>query len=90
MESPVIGLNIGTRNNFIQNEVNGFITDLDGLKESIERSYNFQGYGDLRKCAKETAKKYKNEYVISSQIEMYKKIVSTHYCLIFFCIRQIF
>ena len=41
----------------------------------IERSYDFENYDKLSKAAKESAKQYKNEYVIEKQIEIYKNIL---------------
>ena len=37
---PVIGFNIGTRNNFIEDGVNGFISTIDELKNTIEKSFS--------------------------------------------------
>ena len=72
---PVIGFDIGTRGNFIQDGVNGFISRIDNLKEMIEKSYMFNDYECLSKKAIETAIQYKNEYVIDNQIKIYKTIL---------------
>ena len=72
---PVIGYDIGTRRDFIKNDVNGFLSGPDGLKSVIERSFDFADYDSLSKAAKDSAKQYKNEYVIEKQIEIYKNIL---------------
>lgn len=72
---PVIGFDIGTRADFIQDEVNGFLSTIDNLKEVIEKSFNYIDYDSLSESAKQTARLYSNEYVIKKQIEIYKNIV---------------
>ena len=72
---PVIGFDIGTRGDFIQNGINGFLTNKTDLKEVIEKSLYYEEYDSLSKNAIETAKLYENEYIIKKQIEIYEKIV---------------
>ena len=72
---PVIGYDIGTRRDFIQDGVNGFLANRDNLKDVIEKSYDYKKYDELSSKAIETAKMYKNEYVTEKQIEIYKKIL---------------
>ena len=72
---PVIGFDIGTRGDFIQDGVNGFLSDRDNLKSAIEKSYEYKDYNRLSQQAIETAKIYENEYMIDRQIEIYKKIL---------------
>jgi glycosyltransferase involved in cell wall biosynthesis len=72
---PVIGFDIGTRGDFIQNGINGFLTKERDLKEVIEKSLYYEEYDSLSKNAIETAKLYENEYIIKKQIEIYEKIV---------------
>jgi len=74
---PVIGFDIGTRGDFIQDGVNGFLSNLDNLKEVVEKSFNYTEYDSLSKNAIETAKLYENEYVIEKQIEIYKNILES-------------
>lgn len=76
---PVIGYDIGTRGDFIKDGVNGFLSGPDELKNVIERSYDFENYDKLSKAAKESAKQYKNEYVIEKQIEIYKNILENKF-----------
>lgn len=72
---PVIGFDIGTRGDFIQESVNGFLSNRDDLKDVIEKSFDYEEYENLSKEAIETAKMYENEYVIEKQIEIYKRIL---------------
>ena len=74
---PVIGFDIGTRGDFIQDGVNGFLSDRDNLKSAIEKSYEYKDYNRLSQQAIETAKIYENEYVIDRQIKIYKKILES-------------
>ena len=72
---PVIGYDIGTRSDFIKDGINGFLSGPDGLKSVIEKSFDFADYDSLSKAARESAKQYKNEYIIEKQIEIYKNIL---------------
>ena len=72
---PVIGYDIGTRGDFIKDGVNGFLSGPDELKSVIKKSFDYIDYDSLSKAAKESAKQYKNEYVIEKQIEIYKNIL---------------
>lgn len=72
---PVIGFNIGTRGDFIEDEVNGFLSNICNLEKIIEKSYNFVKYNDLSKNSIKTAKFYENDYVLNKQIEIYKNIL---------------
>lgn len=75
---PVIGFDIGTRRDFIQNGINGFLCDTNELKKVIENSIDYQGYNNLSKNAIETAKLYENEHIIKNQIEVYKSIMEKY------------
>ncbi len=72
---PVIGFHIGTRGDFIQDNVNGFLSNRDNLKEVLEKSYHYPGYETLSEKALESAKIYENSYVVEKQIEMYREIL---------------
>ncbi len=72
---PVIGFDIGTRKDFIQDGINGFLSDGQNLKKVIEKSFEYQEYEKLSNNAINTAKLYENDYVIAKQIEIYKKIL---------------
>lgn len=72
---PVIGFDIGTRKDFIEDEVNGFISIADNLKDIIEKSFYYENYEKLSKNALKTSKLYENEYIINKQIVIYKNII---------------
>ena len=72
---PVIGFDVGTRRDFIEDGVNGFLSSRDNLKEVIEKSFKFEEYDELSKSTIKTAKIYENNFVIDKQIEIYKKIL---------------
>ena len=75
MGTPVIGLNIGPRKDFIINNCNGFIADnFDDLEPVIRKSYNYIEYNSLTQNALITAEKYNENDVINQQIEVYKEI----------------
>jgi glycosyltransferase involved in cell wall biosynthesis len=73
--TPVIGFNIGTRRDFIQDSVNGFLSGIDNLKNVIEKSYNYENYDFLSNNAIETAKMYENDYVMEKQTKIYNDIL---------------
>lgn len=72
---PVIGFDIGTRADFIQDGVNGLLSDKDSLQSVIKESFEFSKYDIMSNNAIETAKLYENKYVIEKQIEIYKNIL---------------
>lgn len=72
---PVIGFDIGTRGDFIQDGLNGFLSKRDDLKSIIEKSYEYEKYDEMSRQAIKTAKLYENEYIIENQIEVYKEIL---------------
>ncbi len=72
---PVIGFDIGTRGDFIQDEVNGFIAPKDRLKDTIIKSFEYTDYEVLSNNAILKAKEFENDYVIEKQIRIYKNIL---------------
>ena len=72
---PVIGFDIGTRVEFIQDTKNGFKAKENNLKEIIELSYEHKGYQTLCKNALLSHTKYEQETIIKNQIEIYKKAI---------------
>lgn len=72
---PVIGYNLGTREDFIQDGVNGFLVNQNNLRDTIEKSFEFQNYDSLSRNALKTAKLYESEYIMNKQIEIYKNII---------------
>jgi len=75
LSTPVIGFDIGTRSELIQDGVNGFLSDEDSLFEVIVKSFETKNYEFLRKNSIDTAKFYENNYVIDKQIKIYKNIL---------------
>jgi len=72
---PVIGFDIGTRVEFIQDTKNGFKAKENNLKEIIELSYEHKDYQTLCKNALLSHTKYEQETIIKNQIEIYKKAI---------------
>jgi glycosyltransferase involved in cell wall biosynthesis len=72
---PVIGFDIGTRKNFIKDEVNGFLSNGNNLKEVIKKSLEYDNYDILSKNAIKQAKEFENSYIVEKQIEIYKSIL---------------
>lgn len=72
---PVIGFNIGTRSDFIQDEINGFLSQIKDLKNVIEKSFYYEKYEEMSKNALKTSKLYENDYIVKKQIEIYKNIL---------------
>jgi glycosyltransferase involved in cell wall biosynthesis len=72
---PVIGFDIGTRSDFIENGVNGFLSDRDNLKDVIMMSYQYFEYELLSNNAILKAKGFDNAYVIKEQIKIYNSIL---------------
>jgi len=72
---PVLGFDIGTRGDFIEDGVNGFISSMDNLKNIIEKSFEFKDYENLSKNAVLKAKEFENDYMIEKQIKIYNKIL---------------
>lgn len=75
---PVIGFDIGTRRDFIQDGMNGFLSNPNNLKEVVEKSFTYRQYDSLCKNATQTAKLYENDYLIEKQIEIYKNILESN------------
>lgn len=72
---PVIGFDIGTRKDFIQNGINGFLCNKDQLLDVVLKSYNYEGYDLLCKNAVKSVNKFQNYYITEQQINFYKKIL---------------
>lgn len=72
---PVIGFDIGTRGDFVEDSVNGFLSNKGNLHSVIEKSYQYKEYDELSKNSIETAKMYENEYIIDKQVKIYQNIL---------------
>lgn len=73
---PVIGFDIGTRSDFIENEMNGFLTEINNLKSTIEKSNEYQEYDTLSEKAVLTAKQFQNNLITKQQINIYNSILN--------------
>lgn len=76
--TPVIGLNIGTRPDFIEHKLNGFLCEIKDLKEIIEYSFNYKSYETMRLQSIETSKHYQKHYILNMQLNIYKTILRTN------------
>jgi glycosyltransferase involved in cell wall biosynthesis len=73
---PVIGFNIGTRPDFIEDGVNGFLTrDNENLLEVIKDSYSHVNYFSLSNNAILKSKEFETDYLITKQIDIYRQIL---------------
>ncbi|WP_331774329.1 glycosyltransferase family 4 protein [Sulfurospirillum sp. 1612] len=72
---PVIGFDIGTRRDFIDDGINGFLSEVNELKKIIEKSFDYKEYETLSVNANNTARFYENDCVIEKQIKIYKNIL---------------
>ncbi len=73
---PVIGLNIGTRGDFIEDGMNGFLCDNLNFEKKIKDSLDFKEYEKLSQNAIKTARKFEDDYITDKQIKIYKNILS--------------
>ena len=74
--TPVIGFNIGTRSDFIEDKVNGFLCNPDTLEEVVKKSFDYENYSSLRANSFLKAKAFENDYVTNKQIEIYRDIIN--------------
>lgn len=72
---PVIGFNIGTRADLIEDGVNGFLSDGNDLKSTIIKSFEYDKYEVLSSNAISKAKEYENDFMIKKQISIYADIL---------------
>lgn len=73
--TPVIGLNIGTRPEFIEDGKNGFLSSKEKFLETIIKSYNLSNYEKLSLNAYESSKRFEWDYVINKQIKEYQNVL---------------
>lgn len=75
---PVIGFDIGTRPDFIVNNINGFLcADENEFRVAIEKSYMLgeSEYQIMSNNALVTAQSYDNSVVVRDQADMYQRII---------------
>ena len=76
MGTPVIGLAIGTRKDFIVDGVNGWlIQEINQLHKVVEQADDFSGYEQLTKNAASTARAYSPDIIVKMQISIYEKLL---------------
>lgn len=73
--TPVIGLNIGTRKDFIKDGINGFLCERDSLKQTIIKSYFTPKYRMLSENSRKMFNNFENINIAMMQVEIYKKIL---------------
>jgi glycosyltransferase involved in cell wall biosynthesis len=69
---PVLGLNIGTRAEFIINNYNGFVSNKNEFRNTIIDTLNINNYKSLSDGASETFKKYSPDIILEGQIAFYE------------------
>jgi glycosyltransferase involved in cell wall biosynthesis len=74
--TPVIGFNIGTRQDFIKDGINGYLCEPENLREAIIRAENSANYPELSKNARETASQFANEVITAKQLLIYETILN--------------
>lgn len=76
MGTPVIGFDIGTRKDFIQNGFNGFLIQQDDLLDTVLKTIDFKDYDLLSRNALQSSRQFEEEVVIKRQISFYESIIS--------------
>ena len=74
---PVIGFDIGTRNNFIEDGVNGFLSGKNQLAEVVTKSFEYKYYDLLSANSLLTAGLYENSYIIKRQVDLYSQMIKS-------------
>ena len=73
--TPVIGFDIGTRPDFINHKINGFLTRTDRLRETILESFSYNDYEQMSKNALAAAERFQADVVLNDQIDLYKRLI---------------
>ncbi|HKY69462.1 MAG TPA: glycosyl transferase family 1, partial [Gammaproteobacteria bacterium] len=73
---PVIGLNIGTRSEWIQDGQNGYLCSPHDLGETIQKSAHCDNYEQMVAHAYHCAKPYFLNEVMNKQLTIYEKILN--------------
>lgn len=74
--TPVIGLNIGTRPEFIKHGHNGLLASHDNLSQVIADSVRYD-YEKLSANAKKTAQDFREDPVLNQQVKVYEEVLSS-------------
>jgi glycosyltransferase involved in cell wall biosynthesis len=73
--TPVIGFNIGTRKDFIKNEVNGFICEVSDFQDTLIKSIDFSQYDKLSKNARESYNEFSENKAQKNIMNLYEEIL---------------
>ncbi len=74
--TPVIGFDIGTRPEMIQDGVTGFICSPEKLATTLLYADNYSNYGLLSKNAKQYAEQFSEVNIMQSQLLLYNRLLS--------------
>lgn len=74
--TPVIGLQIGTRSELIEDEKSGFLCTKENFIETIIKSDEYQGYDKMCLYSANAALKYMPDKIIQQQLEIYKEVLN--------------
>lgn len=74
--TPVLGFPIGTRLDFIQHGVNGFLIHEDQIQKNIESALNTGDYSKLQENAVLFSKAYTKENIVKKQMAVYQELIN--------------
>jgi len=74
-QTPVIGLNLGTRKEMIEHGKNGFLCEEKDLMNTILRSLDYDDYQQMAKAAEVFASQFYVEPVTSRQMKLYQQLL---------------
>lgn len=74
-QTPVIGLNCGTRKEMIKHGENGFLCEKEELVQTILFSEHYVNYEAMARNAKHTAEPFYVDSVIAEQVKLYQTLL---------------
>lgn len=77
-QTPVIGLNCGTRKEMIQHGKNGFLCEKDDLVQTLLLSEHHDNYEALANQAMQSAQPFYVDTVIAQQVNLYQTLLQEH------------
>jgi glycosyltransferase involved in cell wall biosynthesis len=75
--TPVIGFNIGTRPEFIQHEINGFLCEPNDFEQTLLKADDYLLYAQLSENAAQSAQPYYEPTILDQQINLYHQIINS-------------
>ena len=72
--TPVIGFKIGTREEYIKDGVNGYLSPTGKLSETLRLALSSENYSKMSSEAWKTAQSFTKEYVLEKQIKLYERL----------------